>query len=244
MFSLLENLALNTQDHIIKIDTDSLDINTNLINLIEFIKFNQNNKTYTLKAEQYIFASGEQNQNILNLLPNLPKMQLRPLHMVLAKFPEPHILYGHYIGASLLPELTITTHYTKDQQYIWYMGGKIAEDGINLSQEQQITKAQTEIKKIFPWLITKHWQWASFMVNRAEPLQANNKRPDHAFFTHTNNTIVGWPVKMALAPMLADKIINYLNQINFKPGYKKINIKDYNLQTANIAQPVWEELFK
>lgn len=243
MFSLLEELAKPLQNKIIKIDQHSLNIHLDANNAITSISFEQSSKPYNIEAVQYIFTCGENNQAILDLIPDLPKMQSRPLHMVLAKFPEPNILFGHYIGKSMLPQLTVTTHYTQDGEYVWYIGGAIAETGIYLDRQQQIVQAKVEISNIFPWLDTEHWQWSSFLINRAEPIQHNNKRPDHACFSSCNNAIVAWPIKMTLAPMLADKIIDHFKTNNIISHYKQIDINNCNLKTAVIAKPVWEELF-
>lgn len=250
VFSLLANLAELNADKIIKIDISSLQLNfdsINTANKINSLSFTDQGKTLTVHAQQYIFTAGQNNQSILDLFPKnnlLPKMQLRPLHMVMAKFPNAgNRLYGHYTGDGILPELTITTHHTHDNQYVWYMGGKIAETGVNRNQAEQISQTKALIKNIFPWLDTTSWQWQSFIVNRAEPLQADGSRPDHAYFQNINNAIISWPVKMALAPMLCNKLIDYLKSLNIQSKYSQLNITDYNLTTPQIAQPIWDELF-
>lgn len=242
--TLLESLAKPNQNKIIKIDKDSLKIILDNNKNINNLSFSYNNKIYRVCAEQYIFTAGQNNQQIIDTVPNLPTMQLRPLHMVLAKFPEPNILYGHYVGNGLLPQLTITTHYTKDNQYIWYIGGKLAETGIYLNSEQQILQAKVEIKNIFPWIDTSNWHWATTKVNRAEPLQAGNIRPDHAHFTCSKNAIVAWPTKLTMAPILANDIVKHLDKISFAPKYPQVNNYDYGLNCASIANPIWEELFQ
>ncbi len=246
VFSLINNLSQSNQNKIIKIDQDSLKINLNAnanANKIDYINFSHNHNSYQLKAQKYIFTCGQDNDTLSKIFTDLPQTQLRPLHMVIAKFPEPHILYGHYIGDGILPELTITTHHCKDGQYIWYLGGKIAENGININQEAQIAQAKILIQHIFPWLSQEHWQWSSFFINRAEPLQTDNSKPDNACFAEHENALVAWPVKLALAPMLCDNIIKNLNTINFEHHYPQINIKDFNLTYPSIAKPIWEELF-
>lgn len=241
--SLLNNLKKTNNNKIIKIDYNSLKINLDTNKNIQHLSFTSDNQLFNISAQKYIFTAGQNNKQVLDLLPNMSNMQLRPLHMVMAKFPEPNIIFGHFIGNSMLPILTITTHKTKDNNYVWYIGGKIAEEGIYLNQEQQITQAKIKIKKHFPWLNTDHWQWSSFMVDRAEPLELNNQRPDKAFFVSKNNAIVAWPVKMALAPALSDKIINFINKNNITNKFKPINILDYNLTSPDIATPIWDKLF-
>ena len=243
-YSLLESLSNSNKDKIIKIDSESLNIILDNNKNINNISFSQNKNIYNLSAQKYIFTAGQNNQAILDLLPHLPKMQKRPLHMVLAKFPEPNVLYGHYVGAGMQPELTITTHYAKDGQYIWYIGGKIAETGIYLNKEQQILQAKVELKNLFPWLNMDSWQWETTKINRAEPLQANNIRPDTAQIYTSKNAMVGWPSKLTMAPMLVEKVVNKIKDNNITNKYNQIDIADYNLKTAKITQPIWEELFK
>lgn len=243
VFSLLENLSKPHKNKIIKIDKNSLKIFLNNKKEINNITFNHHGDIFNIAAKQYIFTAGSNNQIILDLVSHLPKMQLRPLHMVLAKFPEPNILYGHYVGNGILPQLTVTTHKNHDGEYIWYIGGKIAETGIYLSQEQQIIQAKVEINNIFPWLDTSQWQWVTTLVNRAEPLQANNIKPDHALVSHNKNAIVAWPTKLTITPIMVDNTITLLNKNNITPQFKQIDIKDFNLTTAEVVTPFWEELF-
>lgn len=243
VYSLLDNLSKPHKNKIIKIDQDSLKIFLNNKKEINNITFNQNGDIFNIAAQQYIFTAGSNNQIILDLIPHLPKMQLRPLHMVLAKFPEPNILYGHYVGNGILPQLTITTHKSHDGEYIWYIGGKIAETGIYLNSKQQIVQAKVEINNVFPWLDTSHWQWATTTANRAEPLQTNNIRPDTALVTSNKNATVAWPTKLAMTPIMVDNTVHSLLTNNIKPQFKQTDINDYNLQSATIVEPFWEELF-
>lgn len=240
VFSLLENLSEPNKDKIIKIDYDSLNIILNAKKEINNLTFCQNKKVFNIVAKKYIFTAGQDNQMIIDLLPNLPKMQLRPLHMVMAKFPEPNILYGHYVGNGILPQLTISTHFCKDGSYIWYIGGKIAETGLYLNSEQQTLQAKVEINNIFPWLDTRHWQWSSLKVTRAEPLQPHNTKPDEALIAHHNNAMVAWPTKLALTPLMVEEVIKHLD---LEATYSQCNIKDYSLATAPIAKPFFETTF-
>lgn len=243
VFSLLENLSAPHRDKIIKIDKNSLNIFLNNKHDINNITFNHYGDIFNIAAQQYIFTAGSNNKIILDLISHLPKMQLRPLHMVLAKFPEPNLLYGHYVGQGILPQLTITTHKNHDGEYIWYIGGKIAETGIYLSEEQQIVQAKVEINNIFPWLDTSHWHWATTTVDRAEPFQSNNIKPDHGLVSGNKNAIVAWPTKLTITPIMVDNTIALLNKNNILPQFKQIDIKDFNLNTAKVVTPFWENLF-
>jgi hypothetical protein len=58
-------------------------------------------------------------------------MQRRPLHMVMAKGPSLKPLYAHCLGGGTKPRITVTTHPAADGQWVWYLGGDIAEaDGV------------------------------------------------------------------------------------------------------------------
>lgn len=244
VFSLLENLAKPHADKIIKIDQHSLKFFLNTKQEINNLTFTQDNKLYNIAAGQYICTAGQANQMLLDLLPKLPQMQLRPLHMVLAKFPQPNVLYGHYVGSGVMPQLTISTHYSNDGQYIWYIGGKLAETGIYLNSQQQILQAKVEIQNTFPWLDTSNWQWATTKVSRAEPMQQHNVKPDAALIAHQKNGIVAWPTKLTMTPIMVDEIINHFIQTGFKANTKQVNINDYQLKTAKVVAPFYDTVFK
>jgi len=125
---------------------------------------NEFEATHSIKAQKYIHTAGQGN--------TLGDMQLRPLHMVMVKSPQLDKLYGHCIAMGTTPRITITTHTAQDGTPVWYLGGKLAEDGVKLETEKQISKAQKELKDIFPKLDLHDAKWASFFVSRAEAKQA------------------------------------------------------------------------
>lgn len=200
-----------------------------------------------INAQQYVLAAGEGNEQLLNMLAlSSPKMQRRPLHMVLVKGAGLPLLYAHCIGASARPIATITTHQHSGGELVWYVGGNIAEQGVDKSNEDQIAHTQKIIAEILPWVNLKNTSWTTHRVNRAEPLQKDFLKPDTAFLKSMNNFHVAWPTKLALAPDLSDRIIAEFKKQNLAPGgHLDTDITELAdlIKPATIAKPLWERKF-
>ena len=197
---------------------------------------------YQINAQRVVFCAGSGNQELLNAF-NLskPEQQLRPLHMVMAKGPTLLPLYAHCLGAGSKPRLTITTHPAADGQWVWYLGGNLAEaDGVARSTEQQIQAAQHEVAQLLPWIKQDMTQWATLRVDRAEPVQSGLIRPDNAFLTEQGPLLVGWPTKLALAPDFSDRVLNCLDREHIQPSAAQ---RYPDLPRPDLAQPAWETLF-
>lgn len=193
------------------------------------------NRDCKITAQKYIFTAGQGNAAIYQ------HMQLRPLHMVMVKSKQLAKLYGHCVAMGTLPRITITTHIAHDGVPVWYLGGKLAEDGVNLDQSTQIKKAQQELADIFPQLDLHNANWASFLVDRAEAKQPNGTKPDSATVLSEKDKIIAWPTKLALAPVLADQICAILKQENIKPKYPMPDLSGF--PKAQIATPIWDQSF-
>lgn len=197
-----------------------------------------------IEAQRYITTAGEGTEALLQQL-NIaqPQMQRRPLHMVMVRHRSDLPTFAHCISSGSKPVVTITTHPATKGEHVWYLGGDLAETGVNLSSEQQIRKAEKLIAELLPWVELKDARWASFHINRAEPKQSSLTRPDSAFAQPVENCIISWPTKLALAPDLADQILALLSEQNIAP----MSIADTDLTATlprpAIAQPVWETLF-
>nr|VFJ96917.1 MAG: Glycerol-3-phosphate dehydrogenase [Candidatus Kentron sp. H]VFJ97122.1 MAG: Glycerol-3-phosphate dehydrogenase [Candidatus Kentron sp. H]VFK02853.1 MAG: Glycerol-3-phosphate dehydrogenase [Candidatus Kentron sp. H] len=140
----------------------------------------------------------------------LPRMQRRPLHMVMVKRHTLPPLYAHYLSGGPRPLVTLTTHYAKDSGAIWYLGGELAESGTKRDGAGQIEKAKSTLHELLPWVDLGGARWATLRVDRAEPRQGTLTLPDRAFAEGHGNLIVAWPTKLALAPDLAGKVMAHL----------------------------------
>lgn len=195
-----------------------------------------------VKAKKYIFTAGNGNELILKKL-NMKEVgiQRRPLHMVLMKDKKLPLLYAHCLGLSATPRLTITTHKTWDDQWVWYMGGQLAEEGVTRSEHEQIDVTKRELKTLFPWHDFKEATFASFFVNRAENKEPRGNRPHSFFMKAIGNIIIAWPTKLALAPALVDAIYTHLSSIAIKSGMSDLR-EARAWPIPSLAKPIWDQL--
>lgn len=194
-----------------------------------------------IAAQRVVLSAGAGTEALLQELGiQQPAMQRRPLHMIMAKGASLKPLYAHCLGGGPKPRLTITTHPAADGQWVWYIGGDIAEsDGVARTPEQQIATAKKELGQLLPWIDLSQVRWATLRVDRAEPAQSGLVRPDNAFLAEQQGLLVGWPTKLALAPDFADRVINSLEQAGIKPQTHE-PLPDLPRPVA--GTPVWEQL--
>ena len=193
-----------------------------------------------IRAQRIVFSAGSGNAELLSTLGvEQPKQQLRPLHMVLAKGPALKPLYAHCLGGPK-PRVTVTTHPAADGQWVWYLGGDLAEaEGVAREPAAQIKAAQKEMADLLPWVDQSATQWATLRVSRAEPAQSGLVRPDNAFLAEQGNLLVGWPTKLALAPDFADRVCAALARDGIQPGQ---HAPLPELPQPAVATPVWDTL--
>src|SRR3990167_5642497 len=136
-----------------------------------------------IRAQRIVLSAGAGTATLLDALGlSQPAMQRRPLHMIIAKGQSLKPLYANCLGGGTKPRLTVTTHPAADGQWVWYMGGDIAEaDGVARDEAEQIKAAQKEMADLLPWVDQAATQWATLRVDRAEPAQSGLARPDNAF---------------------------------------------------------------
>jgi glycerol-3-phosphate dehydrogenase len=194
-----------------------------------------------IRAQRIVLSAGGGNAELLKQLGiSQPTQQLRPLHMVLAKGPALKPLYAHCLGGGPKPRVTVTTHPAADGQWVWYLGGDLAEaEGVARNEADQIKAAQKEMADLLPWVDQAATQWATLRVERAEPAQSGLVRPDNAFLAEQERLLVGWPTKLALAPDFADRVLAALKRDGIQPGqYAALP----DLPRPAVATPVWDAL--
>jgi glycerol-3-phosphate dehydrogenase len=195
-----------------------------------------------IRARRIVLSAGQGNADLLAAL-GLPQpaQQLRPLHMVLVKAPTLKPLYAHCLGGGPKPRVTVTSHPAADGQWVWYLGGDLAEaDGVARDEATQVRFAQQTLGELLPWVDLSAAQWRTLRVDRAEPAQSGLVRPDNAFLSEQGNLLVGWPTKLALAPDFADRVIATLERDGIQPG-KHPDLPE--LTHPVVAQSPWKELF-
>ena len=194
-----------------------------------------------IRAQRIVLSAGAGTEGLLQALGlDQPAMQTRPLHMVMAKGPNLKPLYAHCLGGGPKPRVTVTTHPAADGQWVWYLGGDLAEaDGVAREPAAQIAAAQKEIANLLPWVDQSLVRWATLRVDRAEPAQSGLARPDNAFLADQQRLLVGWPTKLALAPDFSDRVIAHLERDGIRPQ-AQADLAD--LPRPPLGVPAWEQL--
>jgi hypothetical protein len=168
---------------------------------------------WVIRPSVTVFAAGTGNAGL-----PWATLQLRPLHMVMArgvKLPGP--LYAHCVGASDVPRLTVTSHYDATGRLIWYLGGGLAEEGVQRDRREQIRAARRELQALLPWVDWNTVEFATFTIQRAEAHQPGGGRPTTTGVFRDGRVIAAWPTKLALAPLLAEQVEDVLRTLGVQP---------------------------
>lgn len=201
MPSLVEALAAPLMDRIIRAAAETMSYGFDEAGNVSSISLDNG---LVLTPRALVLTSGAGHEDLaarLNIV--RPQLQRRPLHMVVARHNVDLPLFGHCIGLSSSPLLTVTSHPSSDGRVVWYLGGGLAESGVERTEDEQISAARETIDRLLPQLRPFNAEWATLRIDRAEPLQPGGARPDGAFVEDVGNCLVAWPTKLALAPELA-----------------------------------------
>lgn len=197
-----------------------------------------------IRPRRVILAGGSGNQALLEDLGlRQPVMERRPTHMVLIKHPRLPALYAHCLGSSTRPRLTITSHPTRDGEWVWYVGGEQAEEGAQRDDRLQIEHVQRELKEMLPWVDLRGARFKTLKIDRILPDGERGLfKPENAFVDVHGNNIVVWPCKMTLAPNLGRQVLAHLEKEGVKPEHPPLT-EALPLLYPETGQPAWETLF-
>ncbi len=164
---------------------------------------------------QIVLAAGEGNGELLQQANASVTMQVRPLHQVIVAGDLPD-LHAHALslGAGDKPRVTFSTHPTNEGK-AWYLGGQLAESGVERSEAEQIAFARKELAALFPWIDFATCRFSTLRINRAEPSSRDASRPDTPFVQKEGDVIVCWPTKLTLVPMMGDLVLPLLQPARF-----------------------------
>jgi hypothetical protein len=187
-----------------------------------------------VRASRYVLTAGAGNDTILRRCGVSvdhanrwdARMQRRPLHMVLVREMQASTpreipdLFGHCVGLSDKPRVTITSARDRAGRKVWYIGGQIAEEGVSRGHQEQIDAVKREIKDTLHWLPWERGglEWAGVRIDRAEGLTEDGSRPDEPVVVKVENMLVAWPTKLAFAPATAEWIKKLLQDDGVTPG--------------------------
>jgi glycerol-3-phosphate dehydrogenase len=197
-----------------------------------------------IEASRYIFCCGSGNAALLSQFGiTAPAMQKRPLQQVMVRHTIETPAFVHCVSSSidLTPELTITTHRNSAGQPLWYLGGRLAENGVGKSTDVLIGEARAALETLLPWCDFTAAAWGTLSVDRAELQQPDGRRPEHGSLSNHGNVAVCWPTKLTLSPALADAVLAHFDTAGIKP------LPDNTVPPAGLTRPAvaatpWESL--
>ena len=192
---------------------------------------------FNLRAQAAIFTAGAGNEDVFTLLGVQGiHTQRRPLRQIMVK-PMPEALFGHGTSGGIKPRVTITSHPIGANEYVWYLGGNVAEVGAGLSEADALAFAKKEMSAIFPTVNWDQKLWATFAIDRAEPFDEEGKLPAGAYVQSRGNCLIAWPTKMTLVPDLSDRILDWVMQRKLSPSPETAKPA---LPDAEIGRYPWE----
>jgi len=208
--SVMRALAEPVMSAILAIKKDSMQLQSSSLT-VEAV----NGDGYEIGFSKLILMAGPGNAALVQSAGlSKPAMQLRPLKMVMMRGGLTEKVFAHCMGAGINPRVTITSHTDNDNNIVWYMGGQLAEDGVHRSDDEQIARAQQELAALIPWQKLDVAQWAILDIDRAEVRHADGHRPDTFYLDQQGDIITAWPTKLALAPLLAQQIVDLASGID------------------------------
>lgn len=234
--SLLTALKTPFQEFLLKAEALKIDSDGDLWKLSDALDSGR----LPIFARHIIFAAGEGNEALLQQLGlNGPKMQRRPLQMVMVRGSEiVHPLYAHCMGTGTVPRMTVTSHKDSHNSWVWYLGGALAEEGAAMTAEKLILKARKEMDTLFPWIKQDELQWSCVKINRAEVETSGGVRPDYGYSQSDRRLSVIWPTKLALAPVVSAQIISKIEG-QMSPNESSVDLDGWPL--ANNAPLPWRD---
>lgn len=188
-----------------------------------------------LKPRAIVLTAGIGNGDLLTRAGmNADMMQRRPLGMVLVRGDLPP-LFGHCIVGGKTG-LTITTPVPG----LWQIGGELAE---RLAHEDNPATARQlalgEIRRWLPGLELRRAEIATYYAVRAEARTGAIRRPSGVHASQVSRrTIVAWPTKLSMAPVLAEEVFELVRlDLKAPGGYDETP----SWPAPSVARYPWEE---
>ncbi len=192
-------------------------------------------RTLTLRPTRLVLTAGLGNAMLRQRLA-LPDhaMQRRPVQLAMARGALP-VLNGHCVDAAHT-RITVTTDRDRAGLTVWQVGGQVSEDGVNMTRDDLVRHAIAEVRATLPGVDLRGTEWSSYTVERAEPRMPRGRRPDEAFAQLEGNVVTAWPIKLALAPLLAQRVAAMLDE----PRHRIDPAALCDWPRPDIAAPPWE----
>ena len=196
---------------------------------------------FSVAAQIVICTAGLGNEQFLHMLQaGEGCSQQRPIRQIMVK-PMPFPLYGHGVTTSYKPRITVTSHPLDSGGYVWYLGGAIADEVLELSEDDAIKYAHKEMLTLFENIEWSDKKWATWHGSRAEAYSENGRLPNGPVIQEYENVLVAWPTKLTLTPLLGDQILTRLADKGVKPKNSKSNFQTSCLEFSSVGILPWEQ---
>jgi hypothetical protein len=240
--SLLATLNDNHRDSVFSIDWHQAHLENTGAGGISGLQFSNGVR---IEAHLYISCCGAGAETLMQHAELDPApMQRRPLQQVMVRHSIADPVFVHCVSShiDLTPELTITTHRNKTGAPVWYLGGRLAEDGAGMNANTLIDTARGKLAQLFPWCDFSKAAWGTLSIDRAEARQPDGRRPENASMVVRNNLALCWPTKLTLAPSLADRVLAHLRERELAPDASQHSPPPAFLPHPQVAATPWENL--
>jgi glycine/D-amino acid oxidase-like deaminating enzyme len=202
---------------------------------------NINISGHSIRAQAIICAAGLGNEELLlSLEAGKQRSQRRPIRQVMVK-PMPFPLYGHGVSSSFKPRITVTSHPLPSGDYVWYLGGALADDVLSFSDDEAISFAKREMASLFVNLEWAGKLWSVWDGVRAEAYCPTGRLPNGPVIQEYDNVLVVWPTKLTLTPLLGDQLLARLARKGTRPKYSCPTSLPVNLTSPPAATVPWEQ---
>lgn len=193
-------------------------------------------QTLTLRPRAVVLAAGRGNVPLRTQLGlSTEPTQERPLHMAMLRGALP-VLNGHCVDGART-RVTITTTSDAGGRTVWQVGGQVAEDGVRQESITLLRHVRAELAECLPGIDWNGVEWSSYRVSRSEGRTGGGRRPDHEVALRDANIWSAWPTKLALAPRLANLVLEQLPAPRAAAG--DLQILDGWARPA-VADPPWD----
>jgi glycine/D-amino acid oxidase-like deaminating enzyme len=167
----------------------------------------------SLCARLIVFAAGAGNEQALHMLGIGQRLtQRRPLRQVMVR-PLPYALFGHGVAMGAQPRVTVTSHAIGGGEYVWYLGGGVAEKGAKMDKAAALRFAASELEHMFPAIPWSDKEWATWYGERAEPIDENGRLPAAPVVRQWGCVLFAWPTKLTFVPALSDAVLGRFKDI-------------------------------
>lgn len=239
--SLIKVLAAPYMDSIFDVPAAKTHIETDDKHNTTAVFIHQGQTQIRLRTHNVFFAGGAGNAALLHKIGiNTPLMTEKPIHMLCIQHERLPVFYGHCLGAQRRQRLTITTH-SANNKTMWYVGGEVAEEGIDRDEKRQTELMLQELKTLLPWQSLQGARCKTLLINRVYPRERRLLSSTQAYVNFIGNHGVIWPTRLILAPNAAHQVLAHLQQHHKIPHHPQP--MPLALPTPSFSQPVWEKLF-